>query len=362
MIVPIMPFFLTQSLNASTPLLGFSEGIRELTAGLSGIVSGTVSDKLGKKKNVVISGYSISTMAKTILYFATSPFHVAMGYFFDRLGKGIRVAPRDSLMIQSEDATNLGTAIGVRKMFDYLGALIGPLLVTFLLTFVFPPTSDTYRLIFLLALIPSILSVFILFFSQEKNGTPQSAKMILHEILSDLSFRKLLLTIFIFSIGNFSVSFFLLRSSEFLMVSEVALAYFVYNLSSVIFSIPAGRISEKIGGSKTLIISGLFFLAGIIGLGFFVFQTILIYFYMALLGAFIAFYETAPRLHIAKTMPAAHFASSIGLYRGVNGIGAFIANVIGGILFNIRIFSAPGLFTFSIATTLFAILLTFKIK
>lgn len=359
MVVPLLPFFVTTILGAPLFVLGLIEAIRELTANVVGIFSGIISDKLGKKKNIIIIGYSLSGLMKIFLVTATSWVTVLPIVFFERVGKGIREAPRDALITHSEPKENLGYAFGFRKMLDNAGAFIGPVIATFLLTILISQGVDqAYRTIFLIALIPAALSLVVLLFLQEKDGykSTDGVTTIISDVLKIPNFKKFVVCMFLFSLGQFAISFFLVRAADYLTLLLIPVAYLAYNAMYTVLSLPAGYFTDKVGAKSSLLFSQTLFLAVLLGFSFFA-NSVTIFLFFGLFGVFMTINETAPRIFLAKSVDKNHYASSIGLYQGLIGVAALPANLLAGFLYQTKLFGVPAAFVFSIFTTILSIIL-----
>ncbi|MEK6981318.1 MAG: MFS transporter [Candidatus Micrarchaeota archaeon] len=359
MVVPLLPFFVTTILGAPLFVLGLIEAVRELTANVVGIFSGIISDKLGKKKNIIILGYSLSGLMKVFLVTATTWFSVLPIVFFERVGKGIREAPRDALITHSEPKENLGYAFGFRKMCDNAGAFIGPILATFLLTILISQGVDyAYRTIFLIALIPAALSIVVLLFLQEKDGhkATDGVKTIIGDVLKIPNFKKFVFCMFLFSLGQFAISFFLIRAADYLTLFLIPVVYLAYNAMYTVLSLPAGYFTDKVGAKNSLLFSQVLFLTVLLGFSFFA-NSVSLFLFFGLFGVFMTINETAPRVFLAKSVDHKHYASSIGLYQGLIGVAALPANILAGFLYTTKILDVPASFVFSIVTTVLSMLL-----
>jgi MFS family permease len=356
MIVPLLPFFLTGIMGAPVFVVGLMEGIREFAAEMLGVFSSIYSDKIGRRKKIIIAGYSFSTLSKAFLLIASSWWHVLGIAFLDRVGKGIRKVPRDALMVQSEPRGNLGKAFGFRKMLDNLGALVGPAIVAILFAGALVPGMDSsYRTIFAIALVPGIFAVIVLFFVKDRQTKPQSAKKILASVLKEArGFGPFLIAAGIFAMGAFSIPLFLLKSGEYLSLALIPVAYLLYNASATFFALPAGYFTDRFGGKNALVAMQILFLLALAGFAFFAAMP-LMFLFMLILGAYMAFSDTAPRVFLAKLVPQRNYASALGAYNGMLGMLALPANLIAGFLWDKTLYGLPAAFAFSIATTLLAI-------
>jgi MFS family permease len=167
MVYPLLPIFLTSVLSAKTTFIGVIEGIAETTASILQIFAGWLSDRWAVRKPIVVFGYSLSSLARPILSIVKAPWHVLIIRFADRFGKGMRGAPRDAIVADSTPEEFRGRAFGFHRALDNLGAAIGPILATALL-FALKENYKELRLIFFLASIPALLSLFALIFVRER--------------------------------------------------------------------------------------------------------------------------------------------------------------------------------------------------
>lgn len=168
MIYPLLPIFLTAVLGTSTTFLGLIEGVAETTASLLKLFSGWLSDHLGKRKVLVLFGYTLSSLSRPLVAVATSGWQVLFIRFLDRVGKGIRTSPRDALLADSAPPEVHGRAFGFQRAMDHAGAVIGPIFAFLLISFV----TQEYRTIFGLAFIPGICAVSLLFWGVKEKITP----------------------------------------------------------------------------------------------------------------------------------------------------------------------------------------------
>jgi MFS family permease len=351
MVTPLLPFFLTQVLLAPIAIVGLVAAVHEATAYAVGAFSGLYSDSMGKRKKIVLMGYIFSGLMKGFLVITTSWTQAIGIVFLERFGKGIREAPRDALLALSETKENLGRAIGFRKMLDNAGAVLGPVVTTLLLAFLLPKgMENAYRTIFLVALIPAFIAVIALFFVQEKKSELKKISMrdVFGSVMKTPNYKRFVFSAVLFSIGQFAVAFMLLRAGEFMGLEFIPVVYLAYNVFYTIFSLPAGYLSDRIGGKNTLIIGQLLFLAACTGFAFFA-SFANMFLFAAIFGMFMAVSGTAPRVLLARKVEPRYYASSVGIYRGSAGLTLLPANIIAGLLYTVKIFNAPGAFVFSIA-------------
>lgn len=364
MLYPIIPLFLTAVLHAPMSVVGLIEGIAESTASLLKVVSGWMSDKSGKRKPFVIYGYSLSTIAKPLLAFAATWHFVLAARFLDRFGKGLRSSARDALIADSTEAQYRGKAFGFHRSLDSIGAVIGPLIALLLLYYLDKNhwnLDASYRMIFLIAFIPALISVLLLlFFVTEKAG---ERKDDLKFRLSDFSrdFKIFLLISVVFAIGNSSNVFLILRANDifgnfggvpsiitstfgsFVVVAVVILTYVIYNITYSLFSMPAGMLSDRIGRRNVMI--GGFLIYSIVYLGFAIAnEGYLVWILFAIYGFYIAMTDGVSKAYAVDLVPADKRGTAIGLYYTATGLMALAASIIAGLLWDLAGASAPFLF------------------
>src|SRR5574341_653328 len=264
MVYPLLPLFLTQTLGASPAVLGFIEGLAESAASLLRVFSGYASDRIGRRKPLAIAGYTASTLGKLLLYLAMAWPMVLAGRLVDRFGKGVRTAPRDALIADSSDPRRRGRAYGLHRAMDTVGASLGVVVAILLLRTV----SGDFRAIFLWSLVPAALGVAVLFLARDvrshRSGT--QAPVLQWSALPG-RLRAYLLVVFLFTLGNSSNQFLLLRAQTLgATTAVVLLLYLPYNVAYAAVAYPAGRLSDRIG-RRALLVFG-YVLYGVVYLGF----------------------------------------------------------------------------------------------
>jgi len=335
MVYPFISIFLADVLKTSRFAIGLIEGIAESTASISTLFSGWFSDKINKRKLLAVIGYSFGVISRPLLGLATFWPQVLGLRFFDRVGKGVRTAPRDAIIADSVPITERGKAFGFHRTLDTLGAIIGPLVASSLLLFVVGQSN--YRAIFFAAGLPALLSVLLLgFFAQEKVAAKKEAKPPKLQLRAfPPQFKLFLVVVVIFGLGNSSNVFLLLRAKQLgISAALIPIFYVLFNLTYAGFSLPAGILSDKIGRRLVLIIGYLAFAFVYLGFAFtktavFLWPLIILY------GTFPAFTEGVQRAFAADLSPPALRASGLGIYHFLNGLAIFPASFIGGWLWDI---------------------------
>jgi MFS family permease len=375
MIFHLLPLYLTNVLGAKTAVVGLIEGVAESTASLTKLISGWLSDKLGKRKALTVFGYSLSAVAKPFLLLANTWPFVLLLRFADRLGKGIRTAPRDALVADSVKAENRGFGFGLHRAADTLGATIG-LAVAAAVTYAAGSSAvtlkaETFHLVIWISIIPAVLGVLSLVLlahdvapdGKPKSGAPAAAES-QPAVKKRMSPRLVgfFIVVALFTLGNSSDSFLVLRAQDRgLSVFHVMLAIFVFNLVYTLSSIPAGLRSDKIGRDRVLVAGWLVY--GLVYLGFAVagasWQIWVLY---ALYGLYYAMVEGTARAYVADLSSPEHRGTAYGIFNAAVGIMAFPASLIAGVLWqgvaSWQGFGASAPFYFGSAMAIVAVLLT----
>lgn len=352
-IYPIWPVFLTDYLKANMTIVGLIDGIGEAIVSISQALSGYLADKIGKRKIFIWLGYLFGSISRIGYAFSATYHPVLFFRILDRSGK-IRSAPRDAIIADVSSDTTRGRNFGILRSMDNLGAAVGIILCIIL----FPLIG--YKNLFLLASIPSLISVFLIisFFKEKKFQTKVFKGYSLRSL--DKNLKILLVVSAIFALGNFSYSFLIVfASNKGFPVYYLPILYLIFTLFASMFSFSFGKLSDKTGRKKVLIISFILWIISILVLisipsvaGFIL--SFVIY------GLHKAAFEPVHKTFISELSPIEYRASILGGFQMVVGLFAFPASFIAGILWDkINIF-AP--FYFSIVLTLLAIFLILRIK
>ena len=330
MIYSVMPMFL-MSIGASKASLGLIEGVAESTASLVKVFSGFWSDKIGKNKPFMLVGYALSALIFPLYAFVVSPMQVLILRFAERFGKGIRTAPRDSLIAASVTNNETGKSFGLQKAMDNSGAIAGPLMAFALLS-IFP---GNYRLIFILAGIPAILGIIVIIFGI-KEARKSKAELFQKFRVRDFSGRYYLFLgiIFIFTLGNSTDALLLVKANEAgIKVAFIPLVYLVTNLVAVIGAIPAGSLSDRVGKEKILVVGFLIY-----ALVYFWFgstsDTAVITALFALYGVYSAATDGIQKAFVSDITDSNKKGTGLGIYNAILGITLLPASVIAGVLYD----------------------------
>jgi len=339
MVVNLIPIFLAEVLGVRTDIIGLIEGIAETTASLLKVISGWLSDRLGQRKWLTVAGYSLSTLAKPFLYLATGWVGVLVVRFADRTGKGIRTAPRDALVADSIDAEHRGLAFGLHRAGDTAGAALGVLGALFVVWLAQGTSAELSRATFqaavLISIIPAVLAVLALAAGVREVPVAgrQPARLPSLSLAGlDTRFRGFLLIALLFTLGNSSDAFLILRAKERgLSVVGVMGMLVAFNLVYALVSGPAGSLSDRIG-RRRLIVSG-WLVYGLIYLGFAVaataWQAVALF---AVYGVYYGLAEGTARALVADLVLPEQRGTAYGVYNAAIGVAAFPASLVAGIL------------------------------
>jgi len=337
MVINILPLFLANVLGVQTSIIGLIEGIAEATASILKLFSGWLSDKLGGRKWLAVAGYGLSAMIKPFFYFASSWGLIAGVRWADRIGKGIRTAPRDALVADSVTKEARGLAFGFHRAMDTAGAMLGLLIAAVVVWLAQATTLDlsrsTFQTIVLLSLIPAFLAVLSLAIGA-KDVAVTSHRIAPKFSLYSLGkpFNIFLVIVSIFTLGNSSDAFLVLRAQNLgISVVSILMMLVVFNLVYSLVSIPAGSRSDRVGRRRMIISGWLVYAAIYLGftLGREGWQIWLLYVAYGLYYGMA--YGTANAM-VADLVPENLRGTAYGTYHAVIGILAFPASLIAGIL------------------------------
>ena len=338
MIFNLVPLFLANVLGVGTAVIGLVDGIAETTASVMKYYSGALSDRLGQRKWLAVAGYALSSIAKPFLYVANAWGWVLGVRFADRVGKGIRTAPRDALVADSIDEKRRGFAFGVHRAGDTAGAFLGlgfaALIVWLTESGAAQLTRRTFQLAVLASIIPAVLAVLVLALGAADvphgNRQPAPVHLTLHGM--DVRFRLFLLVVVVFTLGNSSDSFVvLLGQNRGLSVLQIMLMVMSFNLVYASLAGPLGSLSDRVGRRKLIVAGWIAYGLVYMGLAFSHagWQVWVLY---AAYGIYYAATEGAVRALVADIVPQEQRGTAYGLLNAAIGITALPASVIAGLL------------------------------
>jgi MFS family permease len=340
MIYPLLPIFLTAVLGAGPAAIGIIEGIAETTASMLKLYSGYLSDRIKQRKGWIVVGYTLANVVRPLIAFSTSWLHVLILRFADRVGKGIRTSPRDAMIADSTAPEYRGMAFSFHRAMDHGGAIIGPLMATGLLLVLTGSYQENLVTIFLLSFIPGILAVLLLFAGLResrapKAGGPVSSGMVnLKSAWAEMSanYRKYLLIILVFTLGNSSDAFLLLRAQHLgVSVALLPTIWVVLHVVKMGFSVPGGILSDRIGRKKVIIAGWIVY--ALVYAGFAAAYTQWhVWALFAVYGVYFGLTEGVEKALVADFAPDHLRGSAFGLYNLLIGVGALPASLLFGLV------------------------------
>ena len=358
MVYPIIPLYLVSVLGATPALIGVIEGIAESLASLLKVFSGYITDRFRKKKSLAFIGYASGIIYKIALLLAGTWVGILGARIIDRIGKGIRTAPRDVLVSESVDKNDLGKGFGLHKAMDMFGSAIGILIAFLLLRSMLH--SINYTKLFMIAIIPAILGLSMFFFIKEKQSTCEinTNEPFWKNIKSvDRQLWIYLIVVFIFTLGNSSKVFILLRAQSVgFDTVNVVLLYFIMNMTGSVLSMPLGKLSDKIGRKKLLVPGYLAFSLCYFGFAFADKQWMMVAVFV-IYGAYAAMITGVERAYVVDITPPELKGTMLGLQSTIAGIALLPASVIAGFLWDSYGAAVPFIFG-AVLSLIAAIILT----
>jgi MFS family permease len=329
----LLPVFMVTSLGASALAVGAVEGIAESTALIVKVFSGTVSDYLGKRKALAVAGYGLAALSKPLFALALSVNWVLAARFMDRIGKGIRGAPRDALVADLTPPEIRGAAYGLRQALDTVGAFLGPLLALGLMLL----WAGDYRTVFWFAVIPAALAVLVLMLGvQEPRTGPQRRPALRWSMLAELrgAYWAIVAVGAVFTLARFSEAFLILRAHEQSLPDSFApLVLVAMNLTYAASAYPAGKLADRMPHDRLLafglllLVAADLVLAGAHGL-------VAVALGVALWGLHMGFTQGLLAAMVADTAPAQMRGSAFGFFNLASGIAMLVASVLAGFIWD----------------------------
>ena len=367
-IYPLLPAFLALTLGASPFAIGLIEGFAESVASILKLFSGYLSDKFGNRKLPVFLGYSLAAIVRPLLAFVTSWQQVLFVRMGDRIGKGIRGAPRDALLASSVEEDRRGLAFGFNRAADHLGAVVGPvvgfLLLTYLAVDAYTPTAREYQQVFLFASIPVVIGLFVivLFVREEKRQVPEADEPPIKFSLNafDSNFKRFLVVIALFTLSNSTDAFLLLRAEQTgVAPAMLPLLWMVLHFSKVFSSIIGGDLSDRLG-RKAMIVSG-WMIYALVYAGFaFADSAWQAWLLFIIYGFYFGLTEGVEKALVADLVTDEKRGTAFGFYNLAYGITVFPASLIFGYIWTQ--FGAASAFLMSAAISVVASVLLVAIR
>lgn len=359
MIYPLLPLFLTGTLKAGPAFLGAIEGMAESASSFLKLAGGRLADRTGKRKALVVWGYGIAGIARPLIAVAAAAWQVLGVRIADRVGKGLRSAPRDALLAESVSAERRGAAFGIHRAADHAGAVVGPLLATAILLV----APGRLRLVFALALVPALAALLIVIWKvREAPPTATGARAAVRAREDPIRWRRLgpvfpryLAVLVLFTLGNASDAFLLLRARELgVAVALIPLLWAALHASKVVWSIVGGRMSDRVGPRRAIVLGWACYAAvyagfAAAGAAWHAWVLFLVY------GLFFGLTEAPEKALVASLAPDGLRGSAFGAYHFAIGIGALPASLLFGVIW--ESFGAPAAFLMGAAFAAAAALL-----
>ena len=357
MVFPVVPLFLL-SLGASAWVIGLVEGAAETTASLLKVFSGYWSDRVKRRKPFVFAGYGLSTITKPMFALASTWPFVLFVRVLERVGKGVRDAPRDAIVAESVDVSIRGKAYGFQRALDGIGSFSGALLAVILLPLL------GYQNLFLIAFLPGIIAVLLILFIREK----RSQVVVRHAAMPlNVSLRKLprnlqlfILVSTVFAIGNFGYAFLILKAKNIGFTDDVTLLlYVLFYVVYTLFTIPAGILSDRVGRKPVLIIGYTLFAVTAVALLFTSALVPLIAVFI-LYGVFFGMVDGVQRAFVVDLAPAELKGTALGTFYTATGLIALPGGFIAGYLWTV--ISPQATFVFALGLTILGLLMFSFVK
>lgn len=351
MLTNLIPLFLYNVLGVQTSIIGLIDGIAETTASLVKIVSGTLSDKLGKRKLLTVLGYTLSSISKPFLYFAVTWEWVLGVRFSDRVGKGIRTAPRDALLAGSAQSHQRGMAFGVHRAGDTAGAFVGLGVATLIIWLAQSGAAElerhTFQLVVLASIIPAVAAVLVLALGVKEVETNRQNNQHLPSFSwksLDKRFRVFLVVMIVFTLGNSSDSFIILRAqNRGLSVLQIMGMLMTFNAIYATLAGPLGSLSDRVGRRKLMLAGWTVY--GLVYLGLALSRSgVAIWVLFSVYGIYYALTEGVAKALVADIVPQQQRGTAYGLFNAAIGLTAFPASLIAGILWQVISPATPFVF------------------
>lgn len=339
MVYPVLPLFLANVLGAPVAAIGLIESLAEAAASFMKVGSGWLSDRIGRRKPLIALGYTMSNLAKPFLALSAAWPAVLGLRLSDRLGKGVRTAPRDALIAESAVDGQRGRSFGVHRALDTIGAAIGPFVAWAVLTL----APEAYRTIFLISAIPGTLAILVVVLAVRDTGHRDGIPARSGPSFRDFSRPLAVFTAIsaVFAVANSSDAMLILRAQDLgATASAIPLMYVVFNIGGAMLAGPLGALSDRIGRRRLLILG--FFGYALVYLGFAVARSAVSpWLLFALYGAPYAATEGMTRAYVCDLAPSRSRGTVLGAYTFVLGLAALPSSTLAGILWDSVSHSAP---------------------
>jgi MFS family permease len=348
-IYPLLPVFLSMTLGASPGIVGLIEGTAESVSSLLKLFAGYFSDRRGKRKAFVVLGYSLAGLARPLLAFATSWYQVLAIRLTDRVGKGIRSAPRDAMIADTVAVSERGLAFGFHRAMDHTGAVVGPLLGYLLVLLLAAdrnsPTAADFTKIFLFASIPALAAIIVaaVFVRESPRAAMPAARIGEDEVITsprlsltgfDRNFKTFLIIVALFTLSNSSDAFLLLRAqSAGVSVAMIPVLWAVLHVSKVLSSLIGGDLSDRLGRRRLIVCGWILYAAVYAGFAF-VSNEISVWILFLIYGIYFGLAEGAEKALVADLVKPEQRGTAYGLYNLAFSITVLPASLLMGALWS----------------------------
>ncbi len=338
MVTNLLPLFLANVIGVGTATIGLIEGVAESTASLAKVASGALSDRFRARKSLAVAGYALSAVAKPFFYIATTWPVVAGVRWVDRVGKGIRTAPRDALLADSTTPAQRGLAFGLHRAADTGGAVVGLLVAIFIVSRVQSGAVDlqgaTFRTLVLVSLLPAFVGVAVLAIGareiRPRGLAPQRRRWGIGGLGRRFGF--FLFAAAVFDLGNSSDAFMILRAQERgLSVVGILWTLLGFNVVYTLVSTPAGALSDRLRRKTVLLAGWIFYAAIYLGLAM-AESSVHVVVLFILYGAYYGLVAGSGKALIADLVEPARWGTAYGIYHGVLGFTNLPASLVAGVL------------------------------
>ena len=340
-IYPLLPVFLASTLGASAKAIGIIEGLAESISSLLKLFAGYLSDRLGKRKLLVVAGYSLASIVRPLLAFAQSWHHVLAIRMADRVGKGFRTAPRDAMIADTVHVEQRGIAFGFHRAMDHCGAVIGPLvgylLVVLLISNSQSPTRSEFTRVFLIASVPALMAVLVAMFFMRESPVVRPAEAEIPKLTLrgfDSNFKRFLVILALFTLSNSSDSFLILRAVDSgVSVAMIPLLWAAHHGTKVLSSLFGGDLSDRLG-RKRLIVSGWVLYAAVYAGFAFATHEVSLWVLFLIYGIYFGLVEGAEKALVADLVRPEQRGTAYGLYNLAFGVTVFPASLLMGMIWD----------------------------
>lgn len=333
MFVPILPLYLANVLGLDRAFIGLSEGLVTAGASIFRLVAGVLSDNMKQRKSVIFVGYALSLISRPLLVFFSGGAAVLGLRFLDGVGKGVKDAPKDALIAGSSEAKTRGRSFGVARMLDTLGSVAGPLIL-FVLLYLWRNVDAKYHYILLLTAVPLVFTLILLVFKVREVPVVSKNSVVKDKAKLPARFYIFLLITAVFSLGNSSDAFLILRAQNIgVTLLAIPLVYALFNFIYAAASIPLGSLADKIGKEKVVVLGWAAYALAYVGFAL-ANRSAHVWLLFAFYGLYYATTQGVVKALVADMVGDEHRGKAYGIFNTVVGLLTLPASVIAGALWD----------------------------